>query len=296
MADESPNGDDLKVFLVGYLPEDSPSTAHSQQLNLNRYLAEETDISIVGDFGTRDGDKFERLRKTVDREFPSPFQDKDGDQEPLDPDELLADAEPRTEWVPVEQTITCQDCGHSWTPDVDNITELIKTETCPECGADSWSYEGIRHPRKPEQDDAGDDLEVNIADEIEDDAAEAAMEVGLADEKEDALAEFESLISEHAEDGTPMLQSPLSEEEIEAIEDDRVRALAWDLQAIASAYNYATDPLTPDLARDDVDTWVDSETEARLSAAAALLEDAYEDLLTDVGDELDAHRASDDEQ
>lgn len=137
-----------------------------------------------------------------------------------------------------------------------------------------------------------DEYTVEIADEIEDDAAEAAREAGLADDKEEALAELKSLFAENAESGTPILQPPLRHDEIERIEDERHRALAWDLDAIATAYNYATDPLTPDLARDDPETWIRGKEKIRLEEACSLLSEAYDRLDDRVGPELERYETS----
>ncbi|QSW99793.1 hypothetical protein [Haloterrigena alkaliphila] len=90
--------------------------------------------------------------------------------------------------------------------------------------------------------------------------------------------------------GKAVLQPPLDDEEIEEIDDEKLRALAWDLDAIATAYNYATDPTIPDLARDDIGTWVDPKTEMRLTQARSLLKEAYDRLHGSIGDELEQYK------
>jgi hypothetical protein len=134
---------------------------------------------------------------------------------------------------------------------------------------------------------------VEIPDEIEDDAAEAARDAGFADDKEEALSELKSRLAANAESGTPIVRPPLSHDEIEHIEDEKHRALAWDLDAIATAYNYATDPLTPDLARDDAGTWIRGKEQIRLQEASSLLSDAYDRLNDRIGSELEQYETSD---
>lgn len=118
--------------------------------------------------------------------------------------------------------------------------------------------------------------EIVIADGIEEDLAELLADTGMDHD------EFRALLTEHAELGKPILEPPIPADDIEDIPDERRRMLAWDLLAIASAYNHASDPTLPDLARDDVDTWVGPEVEARLETACALLMDAYDLLIDDI--------------
>lgn len=83
---------------------------------------------------------------------------------------------------------------------------------------------------------------------------------------------------------------PLSPEEIESIADDRHRALAWDLDAIARAIDFTTDPMLPDLAREEPRPWIPESDRIRLELARSLLASVYRRLLEDIGDELEAYR------
>lgn len=134
---------------------------------------------------------------------------------------------------------------------------------------------------------------VEIADEIEDDMAEVAHEAGLSDDREDALAELREVLAENADSGKPLLRPPFGADEIKLIEDERHQALAWDLHAIATAYNYATDPLIPDLARDDAETWIRGKEKIRLEEACSLLDETYDRLYDRIGPELERYETSD---
>jgi len=137
-----------------------------------------------------------------------------------------------------------------------------------------------------------DEYTVEIADEIEDDMAEAAREAGFSDDRDEALSELKELVAKNADAAKLTLRPPLDSNEIEAIEDERHRALAWDLDAIATAYNYATDPLLPDLARDDAETWIRGTEKIRLEGACSLLDDAYSRLSDRIGPELEEYETS----
>lgn len=143
------------------------------------------------------------------------------------------------------------------------------------------------HPANPD-----DDYTVKIADGIEGEVAEAAQEAGFSDDRDEALAALKRVLAENTDSGKPMLRPPLDPDKIERIEDERHRALAWDLDAIASAYNYATDPLIPDLARKDVGTWIQGEEKRRLEQACSLLKDAYSRLYDRIGPELERYEKS----
>lgn len=134
-----------------------------------------------------------------------------------------------------------------------------------------------------------DDYYVEVADEVENDLAEAGREIGLSDDKKEALEEIKGMISENSHTGKPMLRPPLEKEEIEKIEDDELRALAWDLDAIATAYNFATDPTIPDLAREDVGAWIREGEKIRLERACSLLKEAYDRLYDRVGEDLEQY-------
>lgn len=123
--------------------------------------------------------------------------------------------------------------------------------------------------------------EVVIAEGIEEDLAELLADTGMDHD------EFRARLAEYAALGKPILEPPIPADEIEDIPDERRRMLAWDLHAIASAYNHASDPTVPDITRDDVDTWVGPAVRARLEAGCALLMDAYDLLIDDVDRDLD---------
>lgn len=143
------------------------------------------------------------------------------------------------------------------------------------------------HPINPD-----DEYTVEIADEIEEDVAEVAREAGFSDDREETLSELKNLLAENADSGQPLLRPPLDSDEIERIEDERQQALAWDLDAIATAYNYATDPLTPDLAREDAGTWIRGKEKIRLDEACSLLNEAYSRLYDRIGLELEQYKTS----
>jgi hypothetical protein len=132
-------------------------------------------------------------------------------------------------------------------------------------------------------------LDVRIPDEIEDKAAEAAQESGMAEDREEALEELRKGIAENIEDAEPFLQPPLEKDVIESIESDELRALAWDLDAIAKAYNYATDPTLPDITREDGDTWITNKEEIRLKEAGSLLKEVYNRIYSRVGEDLEEY-------
>jgi hypothetical protein len=141
-----------------------------------------------------------------------------------------------------------------------------------------------------------DEYTVEIADEIEDDMTEVAREAGFSDDREEALSELREVLAENADAGKPLLRPPLGSDEIERIEDERHRALAWDLHAIATAYNYATDPLIPDLARNDAGTWIRSKEKIQLEEACSLLEDAYDRLSNRIKPELERYETPEDDE
>ena len=149
------------------------------------------------------------------------------------------------------------------------------------------SEEGTPPPLDPD-----DEYTVGIAEEIEEDMAEVAREAGFSDDRDEALSEVKELVAENADAGKPLLRPPLSSDEIEDIEDERHQALAWDLDAIATAYNYATDPLLPDLARDDAETWIHRKEKIRLEEASTLLDEAYSRLYDQIGPELEQYETS----
>ena len=132
-------------------------------------------------------------------------------------------------------------------------------------------------------------LDVRIPDEIEDGVAEAAQESGVAEDREEALEELRKGIAENIEDAEPFLQPPLEKDVIESIESDELRALAWDLDAIAKAYNYATDPTLPDITREDGDTWITNKEEIRLKEAGSLLKEVYNRIYSRVGEDLEEY-------
>lgn len=123
--------------------------------------------------------------------------------------------------------------------------------------------------------------------------AEVAREAGFSDDREDALTELREFLAENADSGKSLLRPPLRSDEIKRTEDERHQALAWDLHAIATAYNYATDPLIPDLARDDAETWIRGKEKIRLEEACSLLDEAYGRLYDRIGPELERYKTSD---
>lgn len=135
--------------------------------------------------------------------------------------------------------------------------------------------------------DDSNEWDVEIADVAEEQAA-VANDPGLASETEEALDEFKALLAENPDVGKPMLQPPLRKEEIDAIDDERLRALAWDLDAIARAYNYASDPTIPDLAREDNGTWIDPSEQVQLEEACLLLRTSFESISRRVGTDLNS--------
>lgn len=138
--------------------------------------------------------------------------------------------------------------------------------------------------------DDGKEWDVEIAADAEDDVAAAAEELDLASETQEALDAFTSLLAENAHAGKPMLQPPLQREEIEMIDDEKLTALAWDLDAIARAYNYASDPTIPDLAREDTGTWIEPTEQIRLEQACSLLQEGYESIYRRVEDDLEQYK------
>lgn len=145
----------------------------------------------------------------------------------------------------------------------------------------------VEHAYLQESDD---DWDVEISDEIEDEVAEAATEAGLADDEQAALKELRSRIVANVNAAKPMLQPPLEEDEIERIDSEKLRALAWDLDAIARAHNYATDPTLPDLAREEGGTWLTRDEKLRLEQACSLLDEVYDCILDRVGDDLQQYK------
>lgn len=135
----------------------------------------------------------------------------------------------------------------------------------------------------------GKNLDVRIPDEIKDKAAEVAQESGMAEDREEALEELREGIAENIEDAEPLLQPPLEKDAVESIESDELRALAWDLDAIAKAYNYATDPTLPDITREDGDTWITNKEEIRLKEAGSLLKEVYNRIYSRVGEDLEEY-------
>lgn len=146
----------------------------------------------------------------------------------------------------------------------------------------------VEHAYLQEDDE---DWDVEIADEIEDEAAKATKEAGLAENRQEALEELRTRVAKNVEAGKPMLQPPVNEDEIERIESEKLRALAWDLDAIARAYNYATDPTLPDLSREKSDTWLTDKEELRLEEACSLLKEVYDRIYRRVGEDLQQHSA-----
>lgn len=132
------------------------------------------------------------------------------------------------------------------------------------------------------------DLELEPA--IEARFHEIATEVIDGDDPDGAVEELSERIVAHADAGKPWLPPPIAPADIETIEDDRLRALAWDLDAVARAYNYASDPTLPDLAREEPAPWVAPEEQRRLELSSKLLFDVYQRLLERVGDDLRRHR------
>lgn len=134
------------------------------------------------------------------------------------------------------------------------------------------------------------DADIDVEASIEDRFNEVAAEVIDDGDVESAVEELRERVVAHADAGKPLLAPPLSPDEIDAIEDDRLRALAWDLDATARAYNYASDPTLPDLARAEPSPWVAPEEQFRLELASKLLFDVHARLMTRVGDDLRRHR------
>jgi len=137
--------------------------------------------------------------------------------------------------------------------------------------------------------------EVRIDDEIKDEAAKVAEEAGMAEDQEEALEELRRGIAENIEDSEPMLQPPLGKDEIESIESEELRALAWDLDAIAKAHNYATDPTLPDTTREGGDTWITNKEEMRLKEASSLLKEVYDRIYGRVGEDLEEYSTRNEE-
>lgn len=134
------------------------------------------------------------------------------------------------------------------------------------------------------------DYLIDVEASIEERFNEVAAEVIDEDDADSAVEELRERVVAHADAGTPWLERPLSPDEIEAIEDDRLRALAWDLDATVKAYNYASDPTLPDLAREEPAPWIAPDEQLRLELASKLLFDVYERLVERVGDDLRRHR------
>lgn len=153
---------------------------------------------------------------------------------------------------------------------------------CCDCFTRAWVEMSL-------QDDVA-DYDVEVSDESKAELAEAAQEAGLSDDQKESLEEVKRMISENADAGKPLLRPPLEKDEIEEIDDEELRALAWDLGAIATAYNYATDPTMPDLAREDARTWIRGKEKIRLEEACSLLKEAYDRLYDRVGDDLEPYR------
>lgn len=104
------------------------------------------------------------------------------------------------------------------------------------------------------------------------------------------LAEFEALLIENLDEGKPWLHPPLDPETIDAIDDEELQALAWHLDALARAYNYASDPTLPDLLRPPGDRHdLTPDERHRLEHACDLLLTVYTDLLERVGPSLEPY-------
>lgn len=145
--------------------------------------------------------------------------------------------------------------------------------------AHRWLDEVGKEEDTPEEDDG---LYVSIQDRFRG----LTGEVDGDDDRAATAGERHMRFGGLAHEGTPWLRPPLPPDEIGAIEDDRLRALAWDLDAVARAYNYASDPTLPDLAREDPSPWVAPEERIRLERASMLLFDVYARLIDRVGDDL----------
>jgi hypothetical protein len=210
----------------------------------------------------------ERVESDMDRAFSEASEQVFGEEDKDDSFEKQWGAPVSTVYVEETRGKLCQFVEHTY------LRGDIHEET---------SEDGTPPP------DPQDEYTVEIAEEIEDDMAEAAREVGFSDDRNEALSELKELIAENADAGKPLLRPPLGSDEIEGIEDERHRALAWDLDAIATAYNYATDPLLPDLARDDAETWIHGTEKSQLEAACSLLADAYNRLSDRIGPELEQY-------
>lgn len=117
----------------------------------------------------------------------------------------------------------------------------------------------------------------------------------VTDELGLSLGEFEAMVVENVDAGKPWLVPPLDVAEIESIEDERLRALAWHLDALARAYNYASDPTLPDvLAEREEDRWELNTAElATLNEACERLLAVYDRLYERVWPELEDYRAAD---
>lgn len=141
-----------------------------------------------------------------------------------------------------------------------------------------------------ELDEDADRFDVVVNPSIADRLEAIAVEVTDTADPTAAVETLRKRIADQVGAGKPWLCPPLTHDDIERIDDDRVRALAWDLDAIARAYNYATDPTLPDLARAEPAPWISSAERRRLERASALLLDVYERLIDRVGEDLADNR------
>lgn len=143
-------------------------------------------------------------------------------------------------------------------------------------------------------DEETDRLDVVVNPSVADRFEEMAVEVTGVDDPAAAVEALRERIADYADAGKPWLRPPLTHADIETIDDECVRALAWDLDAVARAYNYATDPTLPDLARAEAAPWISRGELRRLERASALLLDVYERLLDRIGEDLARHQGEGD--
>lgn len=144
----------------------------------------------------------------------------------------------------------------------------------------------------PEDDPSGPDAE---GDPWAVEYAAEAMKDTVTDELGLSIEEFEAKVVENVDAGKPWLVPPLEAVEIDSIEDERLRALAWHLDALARAYNYASDPTLPDLLaeREEDRTELEPAELATLNEACDRLLAVYDRLYERVWPELEEYRVAD---
>jgi hypothetical protein len=125
-----------------------------------------------------------------------------------------------------------------------------------------------------------DDHDVVIEEETRESFDEMLDELDLTE------ADFSERLVNSIGDATPFLEPPIETDDIEQLENEELRKLAWNLHALASGYNYTSDVVTPDILRDPPGTWVGPDVERRVKAACQVIREVYVELLEEFNEQV----------